>query len=397
MRALLAELGEPQRRYPSIHVVGSNGKSTAVRTIEALLESEGLRVGAYLSPHVRGWSERIRVGGYDADFERVVAHVRPAAEKVGATQFEALTAAAFAEFASGRVDVAVVEAGLGGRYDATSVVDPAVVVLTNVGLEHTRWLGPTERHVAEEKLAVVKRGTKLVTGPLEGAALAVAERTAREQRSPMRRLGHDLLLETGPKRTFSVKTARARYPGLRLGALGRFQRLNFAVALCAAEEYLGELDPDSVREAAASLRLPGRLEVRERDPLVIFDGAHNPPAAIALRESLGEVVGERRLVAVISVLDDKDAAGMLSILLPRCAHVVFTRSSHARALPAATLESLCRQLDGPAAEVAGDPSTALERARALVGNDGAVLVTGSIYLLSDLVRAQSNASAAGAV
>src|SRR5207247_372185 len=140
-----------------------------------------------------------------------------------------------------------------------------------------------------------------------------------------------------------------------------------------------------------------RLEVRERDPLVIFDGAHNRPAAIALRASLEELLGGRRLVAVVSILDDKDAAGMLSILLPLCASVVFTRSSHTRALPAATLESLCRQLAGPPAEVVGGPGAALDHARAMVDHRGAVLVTGSIYLLSDLVRMQGAASWAGAV
>src|SRR5438874_8856144 len=154
MRALLAELGEPQRNYPSIHVVGTNGKSTAVRTIEELLAAEGLSVGAYLSPHVRGWSERIRVRGDEADIERAIERVRGAAEQQGATQFEVLTAAALAEFAAAGVDVAAVEAGLGGRLDATNVLDAPVVLLTNVSLEHTEVLGSTREEIAREKLAV---------------------------------------------------------------------------------------------------------------------------------------------------------------------------------------------------------------------------------------------------
>src|SRR6266516_2493696 len=169
MRRLLADLGDPQQAYPSIHVVGTNGKGTATRTIEALLTAEGRNVGAYYSPHVRSWSERIRVGGDDADFERAIDRVRPYAE--GATQFEVLTAAALAEFRAQEVDVAVVEAGLGGRHDATNVIDARVVLLTNVSLEHTDVLGDTPEAIAGEKLAVVKSGAIAVLGEPEWAAL----------------------------------------------------------------------------------------------------------------------------------------------------------------------------------------------------------------------------------
>jgi dihydrofolate synthase/folylpolyglutamate synthase len=172
MRTLLTELGEPQREFPSVHVVGTNGKSTATRTIAALLRGEGLRVGAYTSPHVTGWHERL-----DADpetFERAVARVRPAAEALGATQFETLTAAALAEFAAAGVDAAVVEAGLGGRLDATNVLDAPVVVLTNVALEHTDVLGSTREAIAREKLAVVTSGAVVVLGEPEWERLARA-------------------------------------------------------------------------------------------------------------------------------------------------------------------------------------------------------------------------------
>ncbi|MGH3104538.1 MAG: Mur ligase family protein, partial [Gaiellaceae bacterium] len=160
MRSLLAELGDPQLAYPAVHVVGTNGKSTATRTVEELLRAEGLRVGAYLSPHVTGWGERIRVDGGEADFERAIARVRPHAE--GATQFEVLTAAALAEFAAAEVDAAVVEAGLGGRLDATNVLAARVVLLTNVALEHTAVLGETREAIAAEKLAVVAPGATAV-------------------------------------------------------------------------------------------------------------------------------------------------------------------------------------------------------------------------------------------
>src|SRR5438309_3656684 len=170
MRALLRDLGDPQRAYTSIHVVGTNGKSTATRKIAALLQAEGLRIGAYTSPHVSGWSERIQVAGKDAGFETAVERVRPDAE--GATQFEILTAAALAEFREQQVDVAVVEAGLGGRHDATNVIDARVVLLTNVALDHTDVLGETREAIAREKLAVVKPGATLILGEPEWEEVA---------------------------------------------------------------------------------------------------------------------------------------------------------------------------------------------------------------------------------
>src|SRR3954469_11408173 len=179
MRALLAELGEPQRRFRAIHVVGTNGKSTATRRAAAFVEREGLPVGAYTSPHVTGWSERIQVEGADADLEHALERVRPAAERVGATQFEVLTAAALAEFAAAGVEAAVVEAGLGGRLDATNVLDAEVVVLTNVALDHTDVLGETREAIAAEKLAVVSSGATVVLGEPEWLSLARAREAGR--------------------------------------------------------------------------------------------------------------------------------------------------------------------------------------------------------------------------
>jgi dihydrofolate synthase / folylpolyglutamate synthase len=258
-----------------------------------------------------------------------------------------------------------------------------VQVLTNVGLEHTRWLGPTERHIAEEKLAVVKPGATLVTGPLGGDSLAVAERVTRENDATLLRLGVDFTADAG----------------LELRPLGGFQRDNFAVAVAAAEAFRGEpLDPDAVRAAARELHLPGRLEITEHEPLVVLDGAHNPAGARALAESLPAVIGGRELVVVLSILDDKDAAGILGALVPHAAGAVFTSSpltaTERHGLPPAVLESLWRQLGGPAGEVVPDPAAALARARERATPAGAVLVTGSIYLLAGLVTAGAARSAA---
>jgi dihydrofolate synthase/folylpolyglutamate synthase len=329
MRALLGQLGEPQRRYAAIHVVGTNGKSTATRRAAAFLLREGMSVGAYTSPHVAGWSERIQVDGEDADLEQALERVRQPAEWLGATQFEVLTAAALSEFAAAEVDVAVVEAGLGGRLDATNVLGAEVVVLTNVALDHTDVLGDTPDQIAEEKLAVVSPGATVVLGEAEW-----------ESRTRAR----------GAARVVSAAD----------------------VGRAAAEAFLGRpLDGD------VEVALPGRFEQIGDDVLA---GAHNPAGVEWLLERLPRA----DYVVVASILADKDADAMLRSLARAGNTLVATASHSARAVPAAELARLA-STHFERVEAVAEPAEALDRARELAGDDGAVLVTGSLYLLADLV------------
>jgi dihydrofolate synthase / folylpolyglutamate synthase len=337
IESLLADLGEPQLRYPSIHVVGTNGKSTVTRTIEELLARAGLTVGAYLSPHVRSWSERIRVRGEEADFERAVERVRDAAERVAATQFELLTAAALAEFAAAGVDVAVVEAGLGGRHDATNVLRSPVQVLTNVALEHTEVLGTTRQAIAGEKLAVVQPGATVVLGEPEWELLA-------------RENGAGAVVVSAPS--------------------------NLAVAMGAAEAFLGRPIDGHV-----DVRLPGRLERISDDPLEIWDGAHNLAGVGYILARLPSV----RYVVVASILADKDVEGMVAALSAIGSRLVATRSSNERALSAPDLAERARRYFDEV-EPIEDPAAALLHAR---GRGEPVLVTGSLYLLADLAKDES--------
>jgi dihydrofolate synthase / folylpolyglutamate synthase len=337
MRALLAELGDPQRAFPSIHVVGTNGKSTTTRMTAAVLAGEGLLAGAYTSPHVRSWSERIRVGGNEADLESALARVRLAAERLDATQFEALTAAAFAEFAAAGVEVAVVEAGLGGRLDATNVLDARVVVLTNVALDHTDVLGSARNQIAAEKLAVVPPGATVVLGEPEW------EQEARERGAALVEL-----------------------------AAGS----SVALAVAAAQAFLGR-PVDAA--PAQSVRLPGRLERRSESPLEIWDGAHNLAAVGWLLAR----VPARRYVLVVSILGDKDATRMLAGLSALGDTMVATTSSNSRSLPVDELARMAAERFR-IVEAVAEPAEARARARELAGPDGAVLVTGSLYLLADL-------------
>jgi dihydrofolate synthase/folylpolyglutamate synthase len=381
MRRLMTVLGSPQERFGSVHVVGTNGKSSTARMIAAILGRHGLRTGTYLSPHLVSFTERVRVDDADvspARFAAAVERARRAAVKVDrtlaeddrVTQFEALTAAAYSELAEAGVEAAVVEAGLGGRYDATNVIPSRVQVLTNVGLEHTRWLGPTVADIAGEKLDVVRPGATLVVGAdLHPDALELAHAVTRERGARLVQAPAD--------------------PGIDVLALGAFQRRNFALAWTAAQAYLGELDEAAVRAAAASTLVPGRFQVvdpGDGGAQVLLDGAHNAGGMAALTEALEGFLAGRRLVACVSILDDKDAAGMLRELLPLCAEVVCTANANPRVLPAATLESLCRQLGGPSARTVGDPHGALAAAREAAGPDGVALATGSIYLIADLLR-----------
>ena len=337
IKALLSALGDPQLRYPSIHVVGTNGKSTVTRTIEALLADAGLTVGAYLSPHVRGWSERIRVRGEEADFEAAVGRVRAEAERIEATQFELVTAAALAEFASAGVDVAVVEAGLGGRYDATNVLRSPVQVLTNVALEHTEVLGSTREAIAVEKLAVVQPGSTVVVGEPEWEGLA-------------RENGAEQVVVAGHS--------------------------NLAIAIAAAEAYLGRPVDGHVQ-----VQLPGRLERLSEDPLEIWDGAHNLAGLGYMLPRLPTA----SYVVVASILADKDVEGMLAALSVLGSRLVATSSSNARSLTAEELAERARPFFSDIRPI-DDPAEALAYARTL---DKPVLVTGSLYLLADLAKDES--------
>jgi dihydrofolate synthase/folylpolyglutamate synthase len=379
MRRLMTALGHPERRFDSIHVVGTNGKSSTVRMIAAILAHHGLRAGSYLSPHLVSFVERIRIDDADlepAAFAAAVQRAAHAAELVDrsldgddrVTQFEALTAAAYFELSRHEVEVAVIEAGLGGRYDATNVIPSKVQVLTSVGLEHTRWLGPTIDDIAGEKLDVVQPGAALILGAgLHPDAEARARLLAAQRGARIVQAGLD--------------------PGVPVAALGTFQRRNFALARAAAEAYLGELDPAALASAASAVTVPGRLQIVGRDPMTLLDGAHNPEGMAALAESLSEpfAAGRDRVVAVVSILDDKDAAGMLGALLPACDALVLTSSQNPRALPPPTLQSLTRQLGGPPSELVRDPREAVARARELAGRSGMVIATGSIYLVADLL------------
>jgi dihydrofolate synthase/folylpolyglutamate synthase len=386
MHRLSTVLGMPQHRFASVHVVGTNGKSSVTRMIAALLEAHGMRTGACVSPHAERWSERVLIGGEKIDeavFTGAVERTAEAAVTVNrsldegeaVTQFEVATAAAFVAFATAGVETAVVEAGLGGRLDATNTIPSRVTVLTSIGLDHTAWLGETELEIAAEKLAVLRDHTTLVLGQVSAEVAVLAERTAAER-------GARLIVAPDD-------------PGadVELRAPGRFQRRNFALACAAAEALLGSLEADAVTAVAASLTVPGRLERVGEDPPVFIDVAHNPDGAAALAEGLGEVVAARPVVACLAALSDKDAGAMIRALAPALSRVVCAELDAAaiesRGLPgiashsAAKLAAACEEV-GVNAEQVPDFTAAVLRGRELAAAlpGGVLLVTGSHYVLA---------------
>jgi dihydrofolate synthase/folylpolyglutamate synthase len=387
MRKLTTALGLPQHRFASVHVVGTNGKSSVTRMTAALLEAHGLRAGACVSPHTERWSQRTLIGGEEVDPERwaqAVEQVARAAEGVdrsleegeAVTQFEAATAASFVALANAKVEAAAIEAGLGGRLDATNTIPSKVTVLTSIGLDHTEWLGETEVEIAAEKLAVLRNQTTLVLGEVSEEVAELAKATAQERGARLVRAPAD------PGR------------GVRLRAAGGFQRRNFAIARAAAEAFLERpLEPDRVAAAAAAVTVPGRLEQIAERPPVFLDAAHNPAGAAALASSLPAVAAGRRVVAVLAVLADKDAAAMVAALAPALDRAVCAElpagalEGHgrpgARSRPAAELVAACEAI-GLEAEAEPGFAAALERGKALAAEEpeGLLLIAGSHYAIA---------------
>ena len=325
MRRLCSLLGLPQNRFASIHVVGTNGKTSVTRMTAALLEAHGVSAGAYVSPHISSWRERILIRGepiseraFDAALERAEQSAQVADRAAGdegpVTQFELLTAAAFLAFAEARVAYAVIEAGLGGRLDATNVIPSRLTVLTSIGLDHTEWLGETLEEIAAEKLAVLRDHTALIRGEVPSEVEPVIEgeierRHAKQVRPKGFTAGGGSLGEV------SWQSIRG------------YQQPNLALAWTAAQEALGRSDPpdlDVAVRALVGVRIPGRAEVIPGEPPVIFDAAHNPDGARALFELLPELTDGREIVCCLAVLEEKDAAGIVTALAPAISHFVCT-------------------------------------------------------------------------
>ncbi|MEV0458857.1 bifunctional folylpolyglutamate synthase/dihydrofolate synthase [Catellatospora methionotrophica] len=406
---LLDVLGSPQRAYPSIHLTGTNGKTSTARMIDSLLRAHGLHTGRYTSPHLETVRERISLDGQPVDEERftaVYAEVGPLAELVDArndeplTYFDMTTALAFATFADAPVDVAVVEVGLGGAEDATNVIQAGVAVITPIGLDHTEWLGDTIADIALAKSGIVHEGATLICalqpeeamGPILERCAEVGATVAREG-SEFGVVERNLALGG---QVLTLQGLGGVYDEIFLPLHGAHQAQNAALALAAVEAFLGagkdrQLEVEVVREGFSSSSSPGRLERVRNAPTVLVDAAHNPHGMAATVAALTEEFSFRRLVAVVGMLGDKDADGVLELLEPVVDELVCTRNSSPRSLPAEELAEIAYEIFGedrvhihPEMPDAIEAAVTLAEADIDAGISGVgVLITGSVVTVAD--------------
>src|SRR3954451_18533134 len=388
IRDLMDVLGSPQRAYPSIHLTGTNGKTSTARMIDGLLRAHGLHTGRYTSPHLETIRERISLDGEPISEDRFVAvyrEVAPVADLIDArwpeplTYFDMTTALAFATFADAPVDVGVIEVGLGGAEDATNVIDAGVAVLTPIGLDHTEWLGETIEEIAWAKAGIIHRGaTAISAAQTDEAMRPVLERCA-DVGATLAREGSEFgvmrrALAVGGQ-LLSLQGLGAVYEDVFLPLFGAHQAQNAAVALAAAEAFLGAgttraLDPEVVREGFAGVSSPGRLERVRSAPTILLDGAHNPHGMAPTVTALEEEFAFRHLVAVVAVLADKDARGILELLEPVAAELVVTRNSSPRCMPVAELAAIAVEIFGEdRVHAAADMPDAIEEAVNLAESD----------------------------
>lgn len=409
IRLLLRSVGNPQRRFSSIHVGGTNGKGSTSAFIASVFTEAGYRTGLYTSPHLVRFTERIRINGKEIPEERVaeyVAALRPTIERTQATFFEATTCIAFQYFADEQVDIAIVEVGLGGRLDSTNVIRPLVSVITNVGLEHTEYLGNTIPKIAREKAGIIKRGVPCVTASKDPAVVKVLRAVAKRRKSRLETVERLITArQLGNVRGCIVARFRSRrltIARVKLDLAGAHQLVNAATALAALEIISGTnslpaafrpLDDDAVRRGLQNVRrntgLRGRME--KFGSKILLDVAHNPDGVRMLVESLGTRKGVRYVV-VFGVLKDKDYRTMCALLAPIVQHAVTVHPSSPRGLPASVLAKEFRRL-GVAASSERSIRAGLTQALHLSGRGMRILVTGSHYVVGDALVALTNMSA----
>jgi dihydrofolate synthase/folylpolyglutamate synthase len=412
IESLLDLLGSPQRAYPAIHLTGTNGKTSTARMIDSLLRAFGLHTGRYTSPHLETVRERISLDGEPVSEDRFVSmyrEVAPLAELVDRrsteplTYFDMTTALAFATFADAPVDIAVVEVGLGGAEDATNVIQAGVAVITPIGLDHTEWLGDTLHDIALAKAGIIHKGATVISAAQDDeAAGPILERCA-EVGATIAREGSEFgvlgrAIAVGGQ-VLTIQGLGGVYEDVFIPLHGAHQAQNAAVALAAVEAFLGagtkrQLDIEVVREGFGTATSPGRLEKVRSAPTILLDGAHNPQGMAATVTALQEEFAFSKLVGVVGVLADKDAAGLLELLEPVLDMLVVTRNSSPRAMPVDELAELAREIFGPnRVEIAEEMPDAIELAVAEAESNVpgelsgvGVVITGSVVTVADARR-----------
>ena len=403
IRILCSRLGDPQLEYPCIHITGTNGKTSTARMVSSIMQTAVTRIARYTSPHMQSVTERICINGRpisEADFARVLDKILPAVEETDRetgdplTYFEINTAMAFAYFAERKVDLGVIEVGLGGRWDATNLVDSQVQVITGIALDHVAELGGTLEEIAMEKAGIIKQGSTVISTVGNREVLEVLQDSCRAKGCDLKLLGRDFDLlydvtygiDTGKiGQAVGIQGLLREYPETFLPLLGAHQAVNAACAIAACEAYAGSLEALSIQQVEKGLgriTAPGRLEVVSLNPLVLLDGAHNPDGATRLAQVIDNELDYEKLVLVIGILEDKDISQILEILLPLATTVIATQSSYERATPVRTIAAIIKRM-GYECLVIEQVEEAMKFARTLAGVGDMVCVTGSLYTVGE--------------
>ncbi len=399
MERLLERLGNPHRRYISLHVAGTKGKGSTCAFAASILKEAGERVGLYTSPHLVSFRERIRVNGLsisEEDLAEVVTHVKPHV-KEETTFFEVTTACAFVYFAWAKVEMAVVEVGLGGRLDSTNVLNPAVTAITPVSLDHVPKLGSTIEAIAREKAGIIKSGIPVVVAPQPKEALKVFQEVASHQKAPFRSVETEVQIEKvslssrGTRASF--RTPMGLYPDLSIPLLGRHQLTNAAAAVRMVELFYergkGEAPPfKAVQEGIAQTQWPGRCQWIDGSPPILLDGAQNAASALALRTTVEELFSERKVLLVMGVSMEKDLTGIASGLGPLADQLIVTQADVSRAeSPERVAEAFRPWFSHP--PIVTPVAEAIEQARELAGPNDLIVVTGSLFVVAEALQALS--------
>ena len=403
---LMSLMGNPQSKYPVIHIAGTKGKGSTAAMIASVLQSAGYKVGLYTSPHLQDYIERIQISREclaHAELVRLVNLLKPSIEKIeGLTTFEITTAIGFQAFADARVDIAVVEVGLGGRLDATNIVTPLVSVITSLSYDHMNVLGDSIAQIATEKAGIIKQGRPLVLAPQEETPQKVVESIAFDRSAPLTMVGRDILFSSWshslegqslivwPKKDQFLINEFIHSAGgsnwepvhLNIPLLGYHQVQNAATAYAAIEVVRKEgikISDAAVRQGFDRVIWPGRFELINREPIIVVDSAHNRDSALKLRLAMDDYLNGKPILLVFGVSEDKDVRGMFDQLLPRVKMVIATQSTHPRAMEANKLVELAHQFGRPAIATV-DIVTALTEAINLADRDTAIVVAGSIFV-----------------
>lgn len=397
IETILQRLNNPHKNYNIVHVAGTNGKGSTATYVSSILRQAGFTTGVYTSPHLVRFNERICVNGREISDDEVVAAFQAVKEvdtgKRKATFFEITTAMAFVHFSRRKVDWAVIETGMGGRFDATNIVAPQVSIITNLSIEHTEYLGSTIRDLAREKGGIIKQDTPVVTAVSQPSGIEVLERLAQERQAPLFRYKKEFFTRKQPgKHRIQYKGIFQSFRDMAMPLPGDHQRENLGLALAACELIFDRLrkadpaqtlTPDLIRQGLAGAKWPGRLEVVRRFPLVILDGAHNLKAARLLGKYLSKTLAGKKLTLVIGILNDKPYEAMLACLVPCAEKLILTQPKIDRSLDVKILKAAARKFfHGPILEIE-DVKEAVTHAMTGVSGDEAVCIAGSLYVVGE--------------